>query len=282
MRVPSIHIKETDLVLVLNEAFKGISPVKWSQDKLAKRIVALAKKKSSANRSLLASNEKLYRKAEAVSATGISETQLFSQLITLTRRQLKHRGITTVKVGDKDWLHVKEIAAQAQDFCNEFGLEPKKGYLQYIKIGMAMMNSFSLMKFKSLHSGIVKRYEVEYELMIDPHPIETEKGYQVYGNLIMSKIGTMPDYRKDPVQYVGFKRAADEAMEMRVSIVKWITAQFAGLEWTNGIPAPLQLYGLNAKNRMIKYAYENNLRINEKPEVDLSQLRKKKYDKGSD
>jgi hypothetical protein len=267
------------LVLVLERIFEvEDSPIKWDCKKLATEIVAQSKRKSLPNRSLKITNDKALRDAKRVVKAGISEAELFSQLLTLTRRRMKHRGIRVVKIGEPEWLQVKEIAGLATDFVNEFGLETKQGFLEYIKLGLDAMKAYSLNKFKSLHTSICKRYESIAEIQSDPHSEDTEKLHDLYVAHILNKVGYAPNFKKLPDKYIGFKRAVDQAKELKVSIKTFLRAQFYALEWVSGVPDPLQLYGPLAEQRLIKYAFENNLEIKEKEKVNLKNIRKKRYD----
>jgi len=282
MRDPSIHLTESDLILVLNEAFKGISPIKWNQEKLAKKIVALSKRKSRPNRMIYVSNDKLQRTATKIVKTGISETELFSQILTYERKRMRHRGIRVSKIGDPDWLQVKEAASLAADFCNEFELEKKEGFIEYVRQGLSMMKNYSIQKFKTLHGPICKKYECIQELQLDPTPHKTEEMFTLYYNTVNEKAGFCPNYKEQPEKYIGFKRAVDTAKELNTSIKLYLRAQFYSLEWASGIPDPLSLYGNLAKERVTKYAFENGIKIREEKKVNLKKIRRVKYDKDSD
>src|SRR4051812_48293936 len=111
-RVPSIHITEEVLIKILGEL--RLAP------RFAYKIMEMAKAHSVSSRSIHVTNDKLLKKTEKVKLASRSNTGLFAQMLTLVRRRLHHKGIQTVKPGDKGWLDLKEVTKLATDFCNEF------------------------------------------------------------------------------------------------------------------------------------------------------------------
>lgn len=262
---------------LLEEEFSKVLPKSFDFPKLSKRLVSLAKTHSLSSRTITVTNDKLLKKTEKLKLATRNSTGVFSQILYNTRRSMKHRGIEMPKPGGREWLDVKEICKLATDFCNEFQLPAKEGYKIYCKMGLQKMKSFSIYKFKSLHNAIFAGYECQHEIETDPHPQQTDKLVKFYLKLVNDKIGWVnEDYTSTPEKYVGFVRACKEARVIGIDIDTYIKAQFAGLEWASGIPDPLQLYGVKAKERLMKYCFENNIMIkNKEKKIDFKKIQQK-------
>lgn len=271
MRIPSLHITELELIRIL-QSFPNLAE---SPKELANFIMNKAKSKSIAHRGILASNDKLLKNTERLKLNTRTNTGLFAELLLLMRRKLKHRAIQLVKPGSADWLILKEISNLANDFCNEFQISKKDGYKAYIEIALSKMQKYSLNKFKMLNQAIYSYYEAKLELDSDKTPDETSKAYNTYITIINNRIGHFyEDYKKNLEKYVCFKKAKDEAFRMKLPINQYITAQFEALEWANGIPDPLQLYGEKAIERARKYCYSHNITLTPKNTVNFTLIKK--------
>lgn len=220
-----------------------------------------AKAFSCSQRSITVTNDKLLKKTEKIKLASRNNTGLFAQILLLSRRKLKHRGIQLIKPGDKDWLELKEPCKLATEFCNEFQIGLKEGYRIYLEIGLGMMQKYSIYKLKSIHAAICNRFEAQQEIERDKTPNKTEAIYLVYRNRILEKVGYCPDYKLIPEKYVFFLKAKEEANFIGMEFSKFIESQFAALEWANGVPDPMQLVGTKAKDRATKFAYENDIRL---------------------
>ena len=266
MRIPSLHITEKTLRSFLEKEL-GESYPEIDYKSLAQRILCLSKTYSLSYRRIQVSNDKMMRKAEKLNLNNKSDAGLFSQILIMSRKRMKHRGIQIIKPGEKDWWMIKELTSLATQFCKEFSLPNKIGYTKYIQIGLSLMKNYSINKFKGLHAVIVNRYDATLELEQDKEPDETERAYKVYTKILNEKVGfDFEDYKGNPIKYVSFKKAKDEAKRFNIDVEMFIKAQFYAMEWNNTVPDPFQLYGDKAIERLRKYVMEKNLpiRVNKK------------------
>lgn len=272
MRKASLHITEDTLVKLLSEYDESLSEKKIT--KLAHYLLTRGSKYSLSHRMVYVSNDKLLKKSEKLKLTNTSDAGVFSQLLVVHRRALKHRGIMQIKPGDNEWFMIKEITSQATEFSNEFGLKIKDGYKEYIKLGLSMMKNYSLNKFKSLHSAIINRYEALDEMSTDKTPQETEVAYITYTKLLNEKTGMLgDDYKNIPEKMVCFKRAKDDALKYNIPIKLFVSAQFNLMSNQSRIPDPLQLYGEKAIARVRKYCAENNIRITSEKTINFKAIK---------
>ena len=287
-RDPSLHIRRSALIKVLEEVDE------WLKDefgltgcpddyfeRVADIMLVRAKSHSCSSRSVVASNDKILKKTEKLKLASRSNTGKFAQAILLMRRKARHRGIKLIGPGDKDWLILKDICKDATEFCNEFGFELSLGYKKYVEIGMKMMNGFSLNRFKSLQSPISNMYEAIQEIETDKYPDRTRQAHDIFMGIISSRTGLSERYLDNPVKYVHFVKAANEARSIGVSLEDYIRAQFAAFEWKSGVPEPSQIYGSKARERVMKYCYEKNISTSKKenhsgPKINFDAIKKAK------
>lgn len=248
-REPSIHITKSDLRKVLKTL--GIK-----EEYFVIEIMKRSKTYSLNSRNVVVTNDKLEKKVNKIVQSSRKDADLFAQLVYAIRKSKKHRGISHMKPGSKDWDILKEVAASALDFCNEFDLKRRDGFIEYIKIGMDKMKKFSLLKFKALNENISESYEAKLEINKDPEPDITESMYKVFFQTIMEETGIPDESRDIPERYVWFVRAKEEAKKMDIDPILYIEAQFAGLDFANSIPHPTQLVGMKARDRVMRYAYK--------------------------
>lgn len=200
------------------------------------------------------------KKAEKVQLARRDNASVFAQQLTLIRRKFKHRGISLVRPGESQWLEIKEICSLATEFCEEFQLKLVDGYREYCQIGIGLMKTYSLQRFKQLHATIFSRYECMNEIQADKFPDTTGLIYKYYLKKVHEKMGwSANNFKEDPTKYVYFVRVRKEAESLGIKATTYVDAQFAGLEWANAMPDPSQMVGLKATERLMKYCYENDI-----------------------
>ena len=138
-RDPSIHITKSDLIKVL-EKLAIIKDARTIVDK----IFHIAKSYSIHTRTITISTDRMEKKAKKLIQSSRRDADLLAKLIYNTRQTMKHRGISLIKVGSRDWGILKEITAHALNFTNEFNLTRRYGFLKYTEIGLSKMKRFAL------------------------------------------------------------------------------------------------------------------------------------------
>lgn len=261
-REPSIHITKTSLIEILKDLV--ITGPSRDYKEEAKFIFSKAKSLSLSTRSVTITNKQLEKKANRLIQSSRQDADLFAQLIFATRKKMKHRGITPIKPGGKDWDVIKEITAHALNFCIANDLTKRAGFLKYIEIGLGKIKKYSLVKFPSLQETIHETYQAIHEVEMDDNSEETDELYRVYFAKILENTGITDNSKEMPEKYVWFVRARKAASEMNVKVKDYIDAQFEALDFARGIPHPTQLIGPKAKERVIRYLYKNNININKK------------------
>lgn len=270
-RQPSIHISKANLRKILKDY-----GVKSSElDTLVNFILSSGSKYSLTSRKILVTNDRLQKQAEKLLAAPVDNTMDFIKILAMVRRQFKHRGISAIKPGSKDYLTCKEVTANAQKFCQDFQLPIQAGFKAYCETGLSMMSNFFLAKMNNMHTAICDRYEAKLKIQSDKYPDKTAVLYRLFQRNIIEKVGIPVKYDTMPEKYKFFVEARIICDELGVRYEDYMKAQFEGFEWRGAIPEPIQLIGEKAEQRLVKYAFANQLKLKtQHKKVDFSKILK--------
>lgn len=262
-RIPSIHVDENQLALVLEDTLELDNYSKKDYAKLAKKLVSKLKTKTLINRSIIVSNDKLEKKTKKLLKSSRGDADLLANIIYNVRKKQRHRGIKQIKPNTRDWTSLKELTGLVVEFCNEFELQKREGFITYINIATTKLSSHSnyLNKLINMYEGICKYYEAKLELDKDPTPNITEAIHNMYCIQIVTRTGLPADYKNQPEKYVHFLTLKRLAKEVGVSFEQFLKAQFHAFEWRSGVPDPVQLIGNQWKERLNKYLFEKNIKV---------------------
>lgn len=266
MRDPSLHIKRSDLIKIIKDI--GYNKSKSDAERYVDLIMKKARLYTPHSRKFVSKTKKSDDKANKIVSVSIKDAELFSQILLHKRKSLKHRGISQIKTGSRDWLTLKNIVTLANEFCEVYNLNKREGYIEFINIGIERMAKFMLVKFLNMGNSIIDIYGFKKEIEQDETPKQTEKIYSFYRAQIISKTGLVVDYSK-PEKYVYFIRVKNEANKLGIRGEEYIKAQFYALEWRNGYPDPIQLVGDKALQYLNKYLYEKGISLNKKTKSSI-------------
>lgn len=263
MREPSLHITEKNLALVLERVFGDDHILDINYKELAKQIVYQSRNLSCNNRVVKITNERLEKKTKQILVSNKSDALLLSDLIYMIRKKKKHRGIKKLVQGDKDWLQVKKLTEICIDFCNDFELEKRQGFITYLEMAFSKITSTRqyLSKFINMSEGIAQEYEFVQEIAQDENPTETREIHDTYINLIATRTGIPEPYDKNPSKYIYFKRVRELTDKLDIPFDIFLKAQFEGLAWADAFPEPNQLVGDRSMERLNKYMYNKKIKI---------------------
>lgn len=267
MRQPSIHITHNKLKDIIRDYLDIYEEDRSEEfiDSLVDYIATQGNRFQLTSRKKLAydllSTQKQKKKIELASRSYKADAQLFAKILVSIRKAKKHRGISIIKEGNKEWGIIKEVTSLATSFCKDFNLELKEGYVEYIETAMQVLPTFSLNRINYKHEEISKTYEALSEIRKDNNPELTSEIYDNYYQIIASKTGITNDYRKRPLKFVHFVRAAKAVKELDIKPFDYVNAQFKSLEWINGLPDPSQLNGDGAVERLQKHMFSNQKAI---------------------
>ncbi len=262
-RDPSIHVTESELALALTLTIDRDNIHKINNKELAKQLTSLLKTKTLINRSIIVSNDKLEKKTKKLLSSSRGDADLLANIIYNSRKKRKHRGIKPIKPNSRDWGSLKELTALVIDFCNEFELNKREGFIRYIEIGFSKLSSPNnlITKLLNMYEGISQFHNAKIELDKDESPTVTKAIHDMYCIQVISKTGLPMDYEDQPEKYLYFYKLKNEAKKLGVTYETFIKAQFHAFEWKNGIPDVAQLVTDKSKERLNKYLFEFNIKV---------------------
>lgn len=263
MRVPSLHINEEDLIKILKKINYSHSLKKLKPKELAVLILTNSKPYSCNHRSISITNEKMERKAKTIIQSSKGDAMMLASIIYTLRKKKKHKGIAKLNEANRDWGQVKKLAGICVQFCNEFNLPRRKGFIEYITLGMSSITSTRgyLIKLINMQEKITNDYDFKLQVQDDKNPQETKLIYEYYADLIMNKTGIDIKYDMSPEKYIKFIEIREITDKMDIPFDIYIDSQFDGLSWTGNYPQPNQLVGEKAIERLNKFLYEKKLKI---------------------
>lgn len=259
MRKPSIHI-DIDTFKSLLEDFGKVDINNLDE------FFIKARRYSLDNRSITISNEKLKKDVNKILQASKGDATLMADIIYSVRIKLKHRGVKKINQDNRDWAQVKELANLANQFCKDFELGTREGFIKYVEIGLSKINSFRsyLSKLISMYETICQEYEARLNVDNDENKYGTLQLHDLFVSRIAERTGLYESFRDKPEKMLAFYRARVLCDSLGVDYETFIDSQFESLDWCNGIPNPESLYTDKAKERLNKYLYQNGESIQPK------------------
>lgn len=262
MRQPSLHITEKELVQVLKKIKAAYNLSNITEKELAALLLTQAKNKSCNNRNIVISNDKLEKKAKTILKSSKGDAVLLAGIIYNFRMKKRHRGITRIDQDSRDWSQLKNLVTVCIQFCNDFGLEKRKGFIKYIELGFTKITSTRqyISKLVNMSETIANEYDAILTIQEDDNAGETRDIHDYYTSLIAQRTGITESYLNNPIKYLNFKKVGEITDSIDIPFEIYITAQFEGLAWASSYPDPNQLTGDKARERLNKYLFENKIR----------------------
>lgn len=269
MREPSIHITKLQFEEILNTLEVSNFPVE--------AFFVIARKKAINHRAVLVSNHKNTKRVTNILLASKGDASLVADIIYATRIKLNHRGVKKIKESEtRNWATCKKIAEVCNIFCQDFGLETREGFIQYIEIGIKRMDgnySNLLTRLSAMSEKITEDYQAQLELnnLSNSERSEVESIKVYYYRKIANTTGIY-DRVDSPDKVIHFLRLKEFLDSREWDYMDFIDAQFESLAWCNGLPEPSQMYTDKAIERYNKYLYKNKnkQRLGEEPKVEGS------------
>ena len=263
MRNPGIHIGRSQLIHILDEL--GISDFPIDE------FIKLSKRYTLNTRGVMLKYSER-RKVQKLELSNFGDAALFADILYAERIKLKHRGVKKINESSgRDWDDIcKNLANICNNFCKDFNLETRAGFIKYIEIGISRMggnNRNLLQRLISMSENIFIQYGDEEELKEDSNPWLTNQGFEYYIQKI-AKVTGIYDNKKDPSKLIIFKRLGEKLQDPK-RIQQWIDAQFYALAFVNGVPSINDLLSDKALERYNKYLYKIKHKEELPPEESL-------------
>jgi hypothetical protein len=256
MRNPSLHIRRSDLIKVLEKTLNGKV---LDYEKLADKIFETSVPYQVKDRYLVKGNAETVKRAKrtveaSAKVEGYSAEQ-FNGLLAALRQQEGHRNMKKIsKASSSEWNMLKEVMQLASEFVEAFGFsQVETGYKRFLKIGLDIMGrKFTLNKYKYYASKIHEQYESEKIIEDDDNEEGTLEFWQIWCAKMEEYTTTQMDILK-PELFVNMIYGRQEADDAGANYDEWITAQFEELSFLTAVPELTQFHGDNAIHRHKKY-----------------------------
>lgn len=271
-REPSLHITRSRLIKILASC-----QIEGHKD-LADIIMKRGANHSIQNRSIIITNDKIKRDMARIVKSSTGDSKLMNNLIYHIRRnKLRQKGASKIKTSNKQqWTYLNELSSKCIDFCNDFELDKKEGFISYLEIGLPKISSPRnlLRKLIDMYESICMIYESQKIIKDDEDSKLTEDIHNYYKNKIHQQTGIDNSYKKDPIVYKCFVGVKDIIKKYNVPYKMYIDAQFIGLSFTESIATPYQLITDKAIERLNNYLYKNKLKLDIPGKDNTIQLNK--------
>lgn len=242
-RDPSIHVKRSSLSDILDDlGFDG--------ETLADRILHKSGPHALRNRVIVQTTAKAKKKMERVASVDKGLAERF-HLVYQQVNQANNVKTSTIKQTDGKYATLKEVAQQAKEFCEMFGMEENFGFQTYVTIGIReAKQNYSIYRLKGLADRIIKYYQDMVKIDSDGDSTGTTAFYSVWKQMSLQYLGEMTQIT-EPHLFVHFIHGREAADKEKAKYEDWIAAQFE--RWPNSMPELTQFYGDNAALAYTKY-----------------------------
>ena len=256
MRDPSIHITISQFRELL-ETFGEVN------DRNICRFFRAASTIACSNRAVIPTNQKVRKKAKAVTQGTLEDATTLAGVIYAVRQQAKHIGVQMIKPLDTQWVSVKQLVSILNSWAEQTKRDKRQAYVEFVTEGLALLSKNKRNNFNFMASNLVSRasqvfnlLQEKAELKSDNNVNGTKELHDLYVSQVAEITGIYQRYDKDPSIMAHFKAARESADELGAPYETYIQAQFYALAFCNGIPAPRDLYGDKGTSRLIKYLSE--------------------------
>ena len=252
-RNPSLHITREDFRYVLKELGleKGFPINKFFE---------MADRFTIHSRAMIVSNRKSGKVARGLTRATRGDTYLAADIYYAVRKSLNHRGIRKpTQDSGRSWTLCRNLADICNEYCKEYNLAPREGFIEYMKIGFEIMGKNTkraLNVLPSMFQDIVDYKEAKHNLKSDKDQVLTEKIHDYYVSVIAERTGLSEDYTKDPAEYAHFIELKNYCIENNINYKDYIDALFEGLAWCNGLPEPARFLSSKSKQYYLKYMFK--------------------------
>ena len=261
-REPGIHVTRSVFKELYQEVFG-----KAIKDTDLERFFLLARGYASDHRSVMVKTKKSAKLVSQRVGSNIGDANLLADIIYATRVKMKHIGATKIKQADTSWKFIKDLVPVVKEFCERHSLETREGFIRFVEIGLTLLSKNKRPNYNYCAKWMLDKanwIEDEYssysQMKEDSSPEITRMVHDYYQNTILSMTGIKEDYKSNPVMYSHFISVKNICDEMGLDPEVWIDAQFAALSFCNGIPRVEDLDSDKAKQRVINYVSQHDIK----------------------
>ena len=267
-RDPSIHVKRSSLSEALDKVFGA------GAGKEVGSLMYELKGEGLRNRAIIQAKAATKKKAQRVAAVDKDMAEQFHAIYQQVNRR---ENIKTALISQTDskYTTLKEVAKQADDFCEMFNLSREHGFAVYVTSAIRLAgNNYSIYRVKSLADRIIQDYENLLKISNDDNEQGTAEIYTAWRHITMKYLGGVVPSVTEPHLYIHFIFAREEADKHKARYEDWIAAQYEKWAGINSTPELSQLYGEPAVLAYNKYMGLANKQYDTKEEKQYFEERK--------
>jgi hypothetical protein len=128
--------------------------------------------------------------------------------------------VLSIHKDNPQYKSLREIAAQAQEFCKLFELDTQTGFLIYVRLGVKLAaKNYSLYRLKAAGDRIVNRYRSMLVVNNDPSPLNTNIMYETWRAVVKKYFSVDLDVKSEIDKYIHFVYAKQDPMLVKPIIV---------------------------------------------------------------
>ena len=200
MREPSIHITKSQFEEILNTLEVNNFPVE--------AFFVIARKEAINHRAVLVSNNKNTKRVNNILLASKGDAALVADIIYATRIKLKHRGVRKIRETEpRNWAVCKKIAELCNQFCEDFQLDTREGFIKYIELGIKKMDgnyNNLLNRLSSMSEKISDLYSATLEMEDDSGNAKAIHDYFI--KRVADVTGIYESFVNQPDKYIHFVR----------------------------------------------------------------------------
>lgn len=259
VRDPNVNIKRSDLAVVLLKT-KIATTDEQARD-MAKKIVREGNMYNVSNRVVIIKPKAAVRKQlERVASKSEQYANQFNAALVSIRGSQANINLSSMEIvqpGTRQFILLMEVTEIALAFCEAFDYTIGDGFNRFIEIGLDLFNrKYSLVRFKTMREKIFQEQITTRDVENNPYKNATVQMAKIYYGKVEDKTGINRSKEVPERDFLNFVYAAKECKELKGSVVDWVEAQFYALAYADAMPELYQMHGDMAKNRYVKYMFE--------------------------
>jgi hypothetical protein len=259
MREPSLHIKYSDFKKFLPDIRRLFESGK-NDSEVIEWLMYNTKEFCIRGRTHITGNSRQRKKVKKLKDSDVDPSLFLTQL-TIVRQNFNHK-VREIKEGDSQYITLKQVCADADEFVAYFKLDRAGGYRTYCKLGIEFMKKpYGLNKFKFYKEKIFQSYELKNiyieDQKISDNKQNTELFVGIWKDLMFQRL-RHPSYLENDEDRYAVVLARQEADMLKADYRDYLSAQFEAMDAYGFLPELGALYGHKAVKRYRTYMYEKS------------------------
>lgn len=238
MKDPAIHIRRSDLIILMVELGVDI--------KIISTLMSRAAKVSIRNRVFVTTKTKGKKKVDSLVE---SDTNLLERFNAIYQSCLITHSIKAMTIGkiSPQYKTLREVCFAAKEFSDLNNMGYETGMRLYVEIGIKLLgNKFGIYRLKSQALKILEYYQAKALIASDRDPDGTDDMVVAWTQCVRVFYHTSIAL-EDDAQRAHFIHAREDADSLQAEPYDWMAAQFEKWLYLGNLPTFIQLYGDNAK-----------------------------------